>query len=79
MFHELTHASLDFRWSGGLIDEDEWKKAIEEDKYYISEYAWDLFYEEDSAETALWWFATRCKPSSISKKNYEKTKILIKE
>ena len=72
MFHELSHASLDFRWSGGLIDEDEWKKAIGEDKYYISEYAWDLFYEEDSAETALWWFATRCKPSTISKKNYDK-------
>ena len=55
-----------------MIDEDEWKKAIGEDKYYISEYAWDLFYEEDSAETALWWFAARCKPSTISKKNYDK-------
>jgi len=72
MFHELTHASLDFRWSSGSLNEDEWKKAIGEDKYYISEYAWDLFYEEDSAETALWWFATRCKPSTISKKNYDK-------
>ena len=72
MFHELTHASLDFKWSTGVIDEDEWKTVIGEDKYYISEYAWDLFYEEDLAETALWWFATRCKPSSISKKNYDK-------
>ncbi len=72
MFHELTHASLDFKWGTGVIDEDEWKTVIGEDKYYISEYAWDLFYEEDLAETALWWFATRCKPSSISKKNYDK-------
>ncbi|MDA9749068.1 hypothetical protein N9U75_02840 [Pelagibacteraceae bacterium] len=72
MFHELSHASLDFKWSTGVIDEDEWKKAIGEDKYYISEYAWDLFYEEDIAETTLWWFAIRCKPSNISKKNYDK-------
>ena len=72
MFHELTHASLDFRWSGGSLNEDEWEKVIREDKYYISEYAWDLFYEEDIAETALWWYAARCKPSTISKKNYDK-------
>ena len=72
MFHELAHASLDFRWSGGSLNEDEWEKVIREDKYYISEYAWDLFYEEDIAETALWWYAARCKPSTISKKNYDK-------
>ena len=72
MFHELTHVSLDYKFAGGTVDENAWRNAILKDKYYLSRYASDYPYQEDLAETALWWFAAKCKPSTISKKNYEK-------
>ena len=71
MFHELTHASLDWWW-GGSVNEEKWKNAVSTDKYYISEYAWELPGNEDLAETVLWWYASRCKADRISKKNNEK-------
>ncbi len=71
MFHELTHASLDWWW-GGSVNEENWKNAVSTDKYYISEYAWELPGNEDLAETVLWWYASRCKADRISKKNNEK-------
>ena len=71
MFHELTHASLDWWW-GGSVNEEKWKNAVSTDKYYISEYAWELPGNEDLAETVLWWYASRCKVDRISKKNNEK-------
>ena len=71
MFHELTHASLDWWW-GGSVNEEKWKNAVNTDKYYISEYAWELPGNEDLAETVLWWYASRCKVDRISKKNNEK-------
>ena len=71
MFHELTHASLDWWW-GGSVNEEKWKNAVSIDKYYISEYAWELPGNEDLAETVLWWYASRCKADRISKKNNEK-------
>ena len=71
MFHELAHVSLDFQF-GGSINENEWRNSILQDKYYITRYAYDYFFQEDIAETALWWFATKCKPNTISKKNYNK-------
>ena len=70
MFHELTHASLDWWW-GGSVNEEKWKNAVSTDKYYISEYAWELPGNEDLAETVLWWYASRCKAVRISKKNNE--------
>ena len=70
MFHELTHASLDWWW-GGSVNEEKWKNAVSTDKYYISEYAWELPGNEDLAETVLWWYASRCKVDRISKKNNE--------
>ena len=72
MFHELTHVSLDYKFAGGSVDENAWRNAILQDKYYLTRYAYDYFYEEDLAETVLWWFATKCKPSTISKKNYDR-------
>ena len=71
MFHELTHASLDWWW-GGSVNEEKWLNAVSTDKYYISEYAWELPGNEDLAETVLWWYASRCKVDRISKKNNEK-------
>ena len=71
MFHELTHASLDWWW-GGSVNEKKWLNAVNTDKYYISEYAWELPGNEDLAETVLWWYASRCKVDRISKKNNEK-------
>ena len=71
MFHELTHASLDWWW-GGSVNEKKWLNAVSTDKYYISEYAWELPGNEDLAETVLWWYASRCKADRISKKNNEK-------
>ena len=71
MFHELTHASLDWWW-GGSVNEEKWLNAVSTDKYYISEYAWELPGNEDLAETVLWWYASRCKADRISKKNNEK-------
>ena len=71
MFHELTHASLDWWW-GGSVNEEKWLNAVNTDKYYISEYAWELPGNEDLAETVLWWYASRCKVDRISKKNNEK-------
>ena len=71
MFHELTHVSLDFQFDGS-VNENEWRNSILQDKYYITRYAYDYFFQEDIAETALWWFATKCKPNTISKKNYNK-------
>ena len=71
MFHELTHASLDWWW-GGSVNEEKWLNAVSTDKYYISEYAWELPGNEDLAETVLWWYASRCKVDIISKKNNEK-------
>ena len=71
MFHELTHASLDWWW-GGSVNEEKWLNAVNTDKYYISEYAWELPGNEDLAETVLWWYASRCKADRISKKNNEK-------
>ena len=71
MFHELTHASLDWWW-GGSVNEKKWLNAVSTDKYYISEYAWELPGNEDLAETVLWWYASRCKVDRISKKNNEK-------
>ncbi|MDC2993423.1 hypothetical protein OAZ25_01065 [Candidatus Pelagibacter sp.] len=71
MFHELTHASLDWWW-GGSVNEEKWLNAVSTDKYYISEYAWKLPGNEDLAETVLWWYASRCKVDRISKKNNEK-------
>ena len=71
MFHELTHASLDWWW-GGSVNEKKWINAVSTDKYYISEYAWELPGNEDLAETVLWWYASRCKADRISKKNNEK-------
>ena len=71
MFHELAHVSLDFQF-GGSINENEWRNSILQDKYYITRYAYDYFFQEDIAETTLWWFATKCKPNTISKKNYNK-------
>ena len=77
MFHELTHASLDWWW-GGSVNEEKWLNAVNTDKYYISEYARDLPGNEDLAETVLWWYASRCKVDRISKKNNEKVnKFLI--
>ena len=70
MFHELTHASLDWWW-GGSVNEEKWLNAVSTDKYYISEYAWELPGNEDLAETVLWWYASRCKVDRISKKNNE--------
>ena len=46
MFHELTHASLDWWW-GGSVNEEKWLNAVNTDKYYISEYAWELPGNED--------------------------------
>ena len=71
MFHELTHVSLDFQFDGSVI-ENEWKNSILQDKYYITRYAYDYFFQEDIAETTLWWFATKCKPNKVSKKNFNK-------
>ncbi len=71
MFHELTHASLDWWW-GGSVNEKKWFNAVNTDKYYISEYAWELPGNEDLAETVLWWYASRCKADRISKKNNDK-------
>tara|TARA_B100000989_G_C19485870_1_gene447425 strand:+ start:360 stop:1193 length:834 start_codon:yes stop_codon:yes gene_type:complete len=71
MFHELAHVSLDFQF-GGSVNENAWRNSILQDKYYITSYAYEYFFQEDIAETALWWFATRCKPNTISKKNYNK-------
>lgn len=71
MFHEATHASLDWWW-GGSVNEEKWLNAVSTDKYYISEYAWELPGNEDLAETVLWWYASRCKADRISKKNNEK-------
>ena len=71
MFHELTHASLDWWWDGS-VNEKKWLNAVSTDKYYISEYAWNLPGNEDLAETVLWWYASRCKVDRISKKNNEK-------
>ena len=71
MFHELTHASLDWWW-GGSVNEKKWLNAVSTDKHYISEYAWELPGNEDLAETVLWWYASRCKVDRISKKNNEK-------
>ena len=71
MFHELAHVSLDFQFDGS-VNENEWRNSILKDKYYITRYAYDYFFQEDIAETALWWFATKCKPNTISKKNYNK-------
>ena len=71
MFHELAHVSLDFQFNGSL-NENKWRNAILQDKYYITRYAYDYFFQEDIAETTLWWFATKCKPNTISKKNYDK-------
>ena len=71
MIHELSHVSLDFQFSGS-VDENAWRNAILQDKFYITRYAYDYFFQEDIAETTLWWFATKCKPSTISKKNYDK-------
>ena len=71
MFHELTHASLDWWW-GGSVNEEKWLNAVSTDKYYISEYAFELPGNEDLAETVLWWYASRCKVDRISKKNNEK-------
>ena len=71
MFHELTHASLDWWW-GGSVNEKKWLNAVSTDKHYISEYAWELPANEDLAETVLWWYASRCKADRISKKNNEK-------
>ena len=71
MFHELAHVSLDFQFDGS-INENEWRNSILKDRYYITRYAYDYFFQEDIAETALWWFATKCKPNTISKKNYNK-------
>lgn len=71
MFHELTHASLDWWW-GGSVNEKKWLNAVSADKHYISEYAWELPGNEDLAETVLWWYASRCKVDRISKKNNEK-------
>jgi len=71
MFHELTHVSLDFQFDGS-VNENEWRNSILQDKYYITRYAYDYFFQEDIAETTLWWFATKCKPNTVSKKNYNK-------
>ena len=71
MFHELAHVSLDFQFDGS-VNENEWRNSILQDKYYITRYAYDYFFQEDIAETTLWWFATKCKPNTISKKNYNK-------
>ena len=71
MFHELTHVSLDFQFDGS-VNENEWRNAILQDKYYITRYAYDYFFQEDVAETTLWWFATKCKSNTVSKKNYNK-------
>ena len=71
MIHELSHVSLDFQFSGS-VNENAWKNAVLQDKFYITRYAYDYFFQEDIAETTLWWFATKCKPSKISKKNYNK-------
>jgi len=71
MFHELAHVSLDFQFDGS-VNENEWRNSILQDKYYITRYAYDYFFQEDIAETTLWWFATKCKPNTVSKKNYNK-------
>ena len=71
MFHELAHVSLDFQFDGS-VNENEWRNSILKDKYYITRYAYDYFFQEDIAETTLWWFATKCKSNTVSKKNYNK-------
>ena len=67
--HEGAHTSLDWDW-GGVIDENQWRKAKRQDKKHISKYA-KKFDGEDVAESILPWIAVRYRSDRISNADAE--------
>ena len=66
LMHEAAHASVDHL----LVNDHNWKAAVDADGKYITKYARTNQWE-DSAETVIFWVALRC-VDSISKRTKKK-------
>ena len=64
--HEITHVTLHFQ----LVNDIDWKAAVDADGKYITKYARSSPWE-DAAETVLFWVAARCN-DKIKKKTKKK-------
>ena len=62
LIHEAAHAAFQYR----LLDDANWKAAVDADGKYITKYA-RTNEREDAAETVVFWVALRC-VDSISKR-----------
>ncbi len=67
LIHEAAHAAVDDR----LVNDPDWKAAVDADGKYITKYARTNEFE-DAAETVIFWIAVRCKEDRISKSNYKR-------